>query len=95
MTFIVICLRCYRVRRIPASALLFDSRKSYRLHRETPIEDLQPRVVCRGEGEIAGCGHRGGRIYMTLDGLPDGPDEYYVRRLLAEQCEPRRRRRWP
>jgi len=92
VTFIIICLRCYRVRRLPASTLLFDFDNPQRIHRETPIDDLQERVVCTGEGE--GCGHRGGRIYRTMDDFPQASDTAYVTRLIKEQCAPKRRRRW-
>ena len=92
VTFIIICLRCFRVRRIRASALLFDFDNHKRIHRETLIDDLQERVVCKGEGE--GCGHRGGRIYRTMDDFPQASDATYVKRLIEEQCAPKRRRRW-
>lgn len=92
VTFIIICLRCFRVRRIRAAALLFDFDNPKRIHRETLIDDLQERVVCKGEGE--GCGHRGGRIYRTMDDFPQASDATYVKRLFEEQCAPKRRRRW-
>lgn len=92
VTFIIICLRCYRVHRVRASTFLYGFSGASRIHRETRIDDLQERVVCKGDGE--GCGHRGGRIYRTMDGFPQVSDTDYVKRLLEEQNAPRRPRRW-
>lgn len=93
--FVIICHRCYRVSRIAASSLLYGSSGKARIHRETPIQQLQERVVCKGDADTPGCGHRGGRIYMRLDWSCEVTDRQYVTRWLQQQNDPKQRRRWP
>lgn len=91
--FIIICRRCHRLRRV--AALHFSGfMGGPNVHRETAISDLRDRLVCRGEGDVAGCGHRGAFLYMTLPEFPQVSDDHYLRRAMEEATRRRRGRGW-
>lgn len=94
VTFIIICLRCFRVRRIRASALCGPIGTTPRIHRETPIAEIGPRLRCTGTADLPGCGHRGAYTHMTLDGFPELSDHEYLGLTFSKLTERRPRRRW-
>lgn len=94
VTFIIICLRCFRVRRISASALAGAIDSPLRLHRETPIGEIGPRLRCTGTAEFPGCGHRGAYTHMTLAGFPELSDHEYLGLTFRKLTDRRPRRQW-
>ncbi len=93
VTFIIICRRCFRIRRI-AAVMFGGIFGEPRVHRETAISDLKTRLKCNGDGDQPGCGHRGAFLYMTIPDFPEVTDEQYLVRAMEEASAPRRRRRW-